>query len=68
MVPAPSVQHAYVIQTRAEAAVPRSNQPLGARVLRVRAEAQPVTRGGSAPVNVMDGGSLLGMAQAGSQN
>lgn len=66
--PPPIMPRSYVIQTRAEAAMPRPSQPLGARVLRVRAEAQQVAHAQPASANVMDGGSLLGMAQAGSQN
>ena len=68
VVPPPAMPRGYVIQTRAEAVVQRPAQPLGARVLRVRAEAQPLTHAAPESANAMDGGSLLGMAQAGSQN
>lgn len=67
----PSVSPSYVIQTRAEAVVPAPSQPLGAQVVRIKAV-------GRQPVAVVhhdadtglppDGGSLLGMAQSGSQN
>lgn len=67
VLPAPR-SYAHVIQTRAEAVMPRPTQPLGARVLRVRAVAQVLPRHDAVSTAPLDGGSLLGMAQGGSQN
>ena len=68
---APAIVPSYVIQTRAEAAVPAPNQPLGAQVVRIKAVARPsvpVVHHDLASALPMGGGSLLGMAQSGSQN
>lgn len=67
VLPAPR-PYARVIQTRAEAVVSHPAQPLGARVLRVRAVAQILPRHDAVSSAPQDGGSLLGMAQDGSQN
>lgn len=68
---APAIVPTYVIQTRAEAAVPAPHQPLGAQVVRIKAVARPsvpVVHHDLASALPMGGGSLLGMAQSGSQN
>lgn len=71
VLPVPSVSPSYVIQTRAEAVAPVPSQPLGAQVVRIKAvERQPeaVVHHDIASGLMPDGGSLLGMAQSGSQN
>ena len=71
VVPAPSIPPSYVIQTRAEAVVPAPTQPLGAQVVRIKAvarQAEAVVHHDIGSGLPPDGGSLLGMAQSGSQN
>lgn len=67
----PAEMPPYVIQTRAEAVVPAPNQPLGAQIVRIKAvshQSLPVVQHDLASELPMGGGSLLGMAQSGSQN
>lgn len=67
----PAVPPSYVIQTRAEAVVAVPNQPLGAQVVRIKAvehQSMPVVHHDLASAAPLGGGSLLGMAQSGSQN
>lgn len=61
-----------VIQTRALAAPVAPAQPLGAQIVRIKAEMHPVypapQRRNTTVQMPLSGGSLLGMAQSGSQN
>lgn len=64
--------HSYVVQTRAEGVDSAPTAPLGAQIVRIRAvahEAEAVPAHESiVPAGPLGGGSLLGMAQSGSQN
>lgn len=70
--PVVPVASGYVFQTRAEGAAPALSRPLGAQVVRVKAVAhQPsfvAHHDDLSSETPLDGGSLLGMAQSGSQN
>ena len=68
---APPVPPSYVIQTRAEAVVLSPGRPLGAQIVRIKAVARPTVPVSHHEISAempLDGGSLLGMAQSGSQN